>query len=71
MLIEKQGDPKKTFVDPVQFDYRFQCDDCGCVFVENGSECEIKLFYFENDVADVSVTPACPNCKRWVYGIKK
>lgn len=72
MRIEHPGDPAKKYVDPAQFEYRFQCGNCGCVFVESGTECRLMPLYGygKNDTLEIVVSHSCPNCREEAYGEK-
>lgn len=72
MLIEKHGDPAKAVIDPKRLDYRFYCDNCGCVFVESGAECEIvPLRDCTGRIAEMFVHCRCPNCREIQTGERK
>lgn len=72
MLIERPGDPAKKYIDPAQFEYRFKCENCGCIFTESGAECKlIPIFDYTHDVvSEIMVIHRCPNCRENVNGEK-
>lgn len=72
MLIEKQGDPSKEVIDPRVAVYRFSCVNCGCIFREQGTECEaIPMRSCEGKVVEILFFHACPNCRESVPGERK
>lgn len=69
MLIIKNGDSTKETLKPKNFEYIFECYNCGCVFRESGENCDINHLYSWNDeIVDTSVTHICPNCEQRLRG---
>ena len=71
MLIERHGDPTKEADRPEQYEYRFQCENCGCVFREWGRECSIiPLKDCRWSTVEIMITHRCPNCGETLHGKK-